>query len=317
MWRTTAGGGLPGMFAWFIPHCLPRYWCKHRAALRVGLGYRPNVSSAGAPGPRSPGRSSSIALIVAAHLVASLAAAMLLVVLAVAAFEASGPAGVAILTIVQLVPTLVVVPLVSRTATARTRRRALLAAQVTGMLGAGALGLALLADTGTLVVYLLAAVSAASTTTAWAMTVAWLPALAASPGQLVASNAACMAAEGVGGLAGPLLAAAAPRRGRAAIRRVRRGPRLGRGGGAHVAHQGSLGAPGSAWHLRPRRHHRGWGGHPQGATAGLAVLGARPGAAPRDGRAVRADGRARARCRCSWWSSPSRSSGSASRASGC
>ena len=39
------------------------------------------------------------------------------------------------------------------------------------------------------------------------MTVAWLPALAVSPGQLVASNAACMAAEAVGGLAGPLLAA--------------------------------------------------------------------------------------------------------------
>ncbi|MET0771858.1 MAG: cyclic nucleotide-binding domain-containing protein [Candidatus Limnocylindrales bacterium] len=166
------------------------------------------MSFPGPPGPRSSGRSSSILLIVAAHLVASLAAAMLLVVLAVAAFEASGPAGVAILTIVQLVPTLVVVPLVSRAATARTRRKALLAAQLVGVLGAGTLGLALLADAGTLVVYLLAAVSAASTTTAWALTVAWLPALAASPGQLVASNAACMAAEGIGGLAGPLLAAA-------------------------------------------------------------------------------------------------------------
>lgn len=132
---------------------------------------------------------------------------MLLVVLAVAAFEASGPAGVAILTIVQLIPTLVVVPLVSRTATARTRRRALIVSHTVGVLGAAALGLALLADTGTLVVYLLAAVSSASTTTAWAMTVAWLPGLAVSPGQLVASNAACMAAEGIGGLVGPLLAA--------------------------------------------------------------------------------------------------------------
>jgi len=150
---------------------------------------------------------SAILLIVGAHLVASLAAAMLLVVLAVAAFEASGPAGVAILTIVQLIPTLIVVPLVARTATARTRRRALLLSQVVGVLGASALGVALLAEAGTLVVYLLAAVSAASTTTAWAMTVAWLPALAVSPGQLVASNAACMAAEGIGGLVGPLLAA--------------------------------------------------------------------------------------------------------------
>lgn len=147
-------------------------------------------------------------LIVGAHLVAWLAAAMLLVVLSVAAFESSGPAGVAILTIVLLLPTLVVVPLVSRIATARTRRRALLISHAVGVLGAGALGVALLAETGTVLVYACAAVTTAGTTMAWAMTVAWLPALAVSPGQLVASNAACMAAEGVGGLAGPLLAAA-------------------------------------------------------------------------------------------------------------
>ena len=132
---------------------------------------------------------------------------MLLVVLAVAAFDASGPAGVAILTIVQLVPTVMVMPLASRAVTASTRRRALLVSQLVGVAGAAALGTALLADTGTLIVYLVAAVSAASTIMAWALTVAWLPALALSPGQLVASNAACMAAEAIGGLIGPLLAA--------------------------------------------------------------------------------------------------------------
>jgi hypothetical protein len=164
------------------------------------------VSVAASAGPGSSGRS-SILLIVGGHLLASLAAAMLLVVLAVAAFEASGPGGVAILTIVQLIPTLVVVPFLSGTATARTRRRALIVSHTVGVLSAGALGLALLADTGTLVVYLLAAVSSAGTTTAWAMTIAWLPGLAVSPAQLVASNAACTAAEGIGGLVGPLLAA--------------------------------------------------------------------------------------------------------------
>ena len=65
----------------------------HRQVRR--LRYRPVVPMTEDPGLRLRERP-SILLVVAAHLVASLAAAMLLVVLAVAAFDASGPAGVAV-----------------------------------------------------------------------------------------------------------------------------------------------------------------------------------------------------------------------------
>src|SRR6187200_936423 len=137
MRRTTAERGLPGVLP-SLYHIVYRGTCIPPPGRPRGhdpvrrLRYRPVVPMTEDPGPRLRDRP-SILLVVAAHLVASLAAAMLLVVLAVAAFDASGPAGVAILTVVQLVPTLVVIPLVSRANTGQARRRALLASQVTGV----------------------------------------------------------------------------------------------------------------------------------------------------------------------------------------
>lgn len=141
-----------------------------------------------------------------AYLVLFGATAMLMVAQAVVAFAADGAQGVAVLTLAQMVPTLFVVPIAAAMGQRVPRRTLLLGALTACVVGAGGTA-ALLAVDGPFVVLLgFAAVLAAGAGVGWSAMTAMLPDLARGAEELVGANVAATAAEGVGGLAGPLLA---------------------------------------------------------------------------------------------------------------
>ena len=141
-----------------------------------------------------------------AYLSVFAASAMLLVALSIVAFERAGAAGVAALTLAQMLPTLLIVPLVSGMGARLPRRRLLLGALMAGAAGAAGTAVLLVADSPLEGLFVVAAVIAAAAGVTWAVTTALLPALARSPEELIGANVASTAVEGMGGLVGPLLA---------------------------------------------------------------------------------------------------------------
>lgn len=148
----------------------------------------------------------SIVRLQVAYLALFGAVAMVLVVQAVVAFAEAGAQGVAVLTLAQMIPTLIVVPLVAALGQRTERRRLLLIALGACAVSTGGTAILLAADGPFLGLLLLAAILAAGAGVTWSVMTAMLPDLARGPDELVGANVAATAAEGVGGLVGPLLA---------------------------------------------------------------------------------------------------------------
>ncbi len=141
-----------------------------------------------------------------AYLAVFAGSSMLLVALAIVTFQAAGPSGVATLTLAQMVPTFFIVPVVASLESRVPRRRLLLGSLVAGGIAATAAAAVLFVSGPVEALYLAAAVLAAATGVLWAVMASLLPSLARTPEELVGGNVAATAVEGLGGLAGPLVA---------------------------------------------------------------------------------------------------------------
>lgn len=124
------------------------------------------------------------------------------------AYEATGPASVGLVALLQLLPAAVVAPAASTLGDRFPRQRVLAfgyAAQGIAMLATAA---AMLAGLPVLIVYLAAAVAATSIVVTRPTQSALLPSLARTPDELTAANGTAGVMEGLGVLLGPLTAAA-------------------------------------------------------------------------------------------------------------
>jgi hypothetical protein len=124
------------------------------------------------------------------------------------AYERTGPASVGVVALVQLVPAALLAAPAAALGDRFPRQRVLVAGylvQAAAMLLTGA---AMLLDLPVVAVYAVAAVAASSLIVTRPTQSALLPALARTPDELTAANAAAGVVEGAGVLLGPLLAAA-------------------------------------------------------------------------------------------------------------
>jgi MFS family permease len=141
-----------------------------------------------------------------AYLILFGATAMVLVAQAVVAFTEAGAGGVAVLTLAQMLPTLVIVPLVAALGQRVERRRLLVAALLACLVATAGTTVLLALDGPFIGLLALAALLAVGAGVGWSVITAMLPDLAHDPEELVGANVAATTAEAVGGLLGPLLA---------------------------------------------------------------------------------------------------------------
>ncbi len=130
----------------------------------------------------------------------------LLVALLVYAYGAGGSLAVGVLGLFRTLPALVGVPLASAAGDRYPRVRVLLAAYVVATVASGAAAVALAAAQPLAVVFALAAVIAVSTAAIRPLQNSLLPSLARSAEELVATNVASSAGEGIGVMVGPAVA---------------------------------------------------------------------------------------------------------------
>ncbi len=131
------------------------------------------------------------------------------VALVVAAFEAAGVSGAALVAAVQLLPAVVAAPLAPALTDRVSPARALTLGYLTQALGLAATGAALVLDASLGVVTVLAGVAAAAFTVTRPVYLASLPDAVRTPEEVAAGNALSAWVDGVASVAGPLLAAAA------------------------------------------------------------------------------------------------------------
>lgn len=124
------------------------------------------------------------------------------------AYEASGPASVGVVALIQLLPAAVVAAPAASLGDRYPRERVLTLGYLSQALAMLTTAAAMVADLPPPVVYLSAAVAAAALVVTRPTQSALLPSLAGSPDQLTAANSAAGVVEGIGVLLGPLLAAA-------------------------------------------------------------------------------------------------------------
>jgi Cyclic nucleotide-binding domain len=129
-----------------------------------------------------------------------------LVVLLVVAYEAGGTLAVGILGAVRVVPAIVAAPFATTLVERFRGDRVLTAINVVRGAGAVATAVAVGVDLPMAVVYVLAGLVAGAGSLVRPIQYALLPALARTPGELIASNVASSLGEGIGTFAGPLLA---------------------------------------------------------------------------------------------------------------
>jgi MFS family permease len=129
-----------------------------------------------------------------------------LVVLLVVAYEEGGTLAVGILSAVRVIPAIVAAPFASTLVERFRGDRVLTAVNVVRCGGALATALVLAAGPPIWVTYVLAAVVAGAGALVRPIQLALLPALARTPGELVAANVASSMGEGMGTFLGPLLA---------------------------------------------------------------------------------------------------------------
>jgi MFS family permease len=133
----------------------------------------------------------------------------IIIALGVWAFEAGGALGVGLMTVARTLPAAVMGPLLAPIADRHRRDHVLGAVSVVRTVLVAAVAIALVGSAPTAVVYVLAALDASAYTLYWPAQSSLLTELARRPEELVAANVASTTIENVGGLGGPVLAAAA------------------------------------------------------------------------------------------------------------
>ena len=123
------------------------------------------------------------------------------------AYEATGPASVGIVALIQLVPAALLAPAAASLGDRYPRHRVLAAGYAVQSLAMLATGVAMMAGAPIPLVYLLAAATATSLVVSRPTQSALLPSLSRTPDELTAANAAAGVVEGAGVLLGPLAAA--------------------------------------------------------------------------------------------------------------
>jgi hypothetical protein len=124
------------------------------------------------------------------------------------AYERTGPASVGVVALVQLVPAALLAAPAAALGDRFPRQRVLVAGYLVQAVAMLLTGAAMLLDLPVVAVYGVAAVAASSLIVTRPTQSALLPALARTPDELTAANAAAGVVEGAGVLLGPLLAAA-------------------------------------------------------------------------------------------------------------
>lgn len=124
------------------------------------------------------------------------------------AYEATGPASVGVVALVQLIPAAVLAPVAASIGDRIRRHRYLLLGYIVETLAMGAVAVAMIAEVEPLIVYALASIQAATLTMTRPAVWALLPELAERPEELTAANGLSSVFEGAGVLVGPLGAAA-------------------------------------------------------------------------------------------------------------
>lgn len=132
--------------------------------------------------------------------------AAFVVALVVAAFAEAGAAGVGVLTIVRMAPSVVGAPLAGLMAGRRPPARLLLVVHGVRAGAAVFATTALAMDGGTVLVLVSATVSASAGAFVRPLQAPAMPAMARTPDELIAANIAMSTGEGIGSFAGPLLA---------------------------------------------------------------------------------------------------------------
>jgi hypothetical protein len=157
---------------------------------------------------REAGSNPSIRLVVLAFLVFSVSKWALRIAKYVYLYEVAGPFGIAILGIIQIIPSILGVPFASELGDRFPRGRVLAATYALCAVSSAALAYVLSAASDITVFYLLAAAVEVLGQIVRPIQAALLPALARTPSELVAANVASSTSEAFGALAGPALGAA-------------------------------------------------------------------------------------------------------------
>ncbi len=157
---------------------------------------------------REAGSNPSIRLVVLAYVVFTVSKWALRIAKYVYLYEVVGPFGIAILGIIQVIPSILVVPFASGLGDRFARNHVLAATYALCTVTSAALAFVLSAGLDILFFYLLAAAVEVLGQIVRPIQAALLPALARTPNELVAANVAASTSEAFGALAGPALGAA-------------------------------------------------------------------------------------------------------------
>jgi MFS family permease len=125
------------------------------------------------------------------------------VALSVYAYRQGGAEAVGVVWLLRMVPAALFAPFGALLGDRHRREWVMLAANLVRAAATGAAALAVLADLPAALVYALGIVVALLSTIFWPAQAALLPALARTPGELTAANAASTTLEGLGSFAGP------------------------------------------------------------------------------------------------------------------
>ena len=157
---------------------------------------------------REAGGNPSIRLVVLAYVVFTVSKWALRIAKYVYLYEVAGPFGIAVLGIIQLIPSILGVPFASGLGDRFARNRVLAGTYALCTVTSAALAFVLFAGFDILLFYLLAAAVEVLGQIVRPIQAALFPALARTPSELVAANVAASTSEAFGALAGPALGAA-------------------------------------------------------------------------------------------------------------
>lgn len=123
------------------------------------------------------------------------------------AYQVGGAGAVALIGVIQMLPSVFAVPLITGMGDRFRRQRVLAFIYAGGAIAAAVLALALQDEGNAVAVFILAGVSSTIGAAARPVQMALLPALARRPGELIAANVVCGASDGIGAILGPAVAA--------------------------------------------------------------------------------------------------------------
>jgi MFS family permease len=123
------------------------------------------------------------------------------------AYGVGGAGSVALMGVIQMLPSVFAVPVITGMGDQFRRHRVLAFIYTGGAIAAALLAFALQDTRYAVAVFVLAGVSAAIGAAARPVQMALLPACARRPGELIAANVVCGASDGLGAIVGPVVAA--------------------------------------------------------------------------------------------------------------